>query len=36
MNGFFTYLNMTDLSDMQGQIFKSVQIKILTFWGFTD
>ena len=30
MNGFLTYLNMTDLSDMQGQGFILMQIEMLT------
>ena len=30
MNGFLTYLNMTDLSDMQGQAFILMQIEMLT------
>ena len=30
MNGFLTYPNMTDLSDMQGQAFILMQIEMLT------
>ena len=30
MNVFLTYINMTDLSDIQGQAFVLMQIEMLT------
>ena len=29
MNGFITYQNMEDVSDMQGQVFNSIQIDFI-------
>ena len=34
MNGFITYQNMADVSDMQGQVFNSIQIEMLTSLDF--
>ena len=34
MNGFLTYPNMTDVSDIQGQVFNSMQIEMLSFLNF--